>query len=126
MYHAAGAKLKPAGILAGGAALAAADKALDIKLEAGLDERKEAGAQAHRDILLKDLGEHGFHEIYEVRYGYVPVDHHALHLEEGVLVAGVNLLVSEAASGEDCAQRNTLFKVGGVFAKNRVLRRGGS
>lgn len=43
MYHAAGAKLKPAGILAGGAALAAADKALDIKLEAGLDEREEAG-----------------------------------------------------------------------------------
>ena len=125
MYHAAGAKLKPAGILAGGAALAAADKALDIKLEAGLNEREEAGAQAHRDILLENLGEHRLHEIDKVRNGYVLVDHHAFHLEESILVAGVDLLVSEAASGKDGAKRNTFFKVGGVFAKNSVLRRRG-
>ena len=40
-------------------------------------------------------------------------------------MAGVDLLVPEAASGEDGAKRNTFFEVGSVFAKNSILRRRG-
>ena len=64
--HAAGAKLEPAGILARGAALAAAYKALDIKLKARLDEREKARTQPDGDILLEHLREHGLHKVDKV------------------------------------------------------------
>ena len=40
--HSAGAKLKPAAVLTGRASLTAADKAVDVKLKARLNEREEA------------------------------------------------------------------------------------
>ena len=99
--HTAGTKLKPARVLAGGTAVTTANLTVDVKLKAGLDEGEEAGTQTNLNILLKYLGEHSLHKVNKVRDGYVLVDHHTLHLEEGVLVAGVGGLVTEATSGED-------------------------
>ena len=54
MHQAAGQQLHPAGLFAHRAARAAADQALNIELESGLDEGEKAGAQAHRDVAMED------------------------------------------------------------------------
>ena len=101
MDHATGAQLQPAAVLAGGAALAAADLAADIQLEAGFHEGEEAGTQADlQAVVVKDLAEHGLHGVDQVGDGDVLAHHHAFHLEEGVLMAGIGGFVAEAAAGE--------------------------
>ncbi len=49
-----------------GQPIAAADQALDIEFEAGLDERKESRAQPHRHVALEDRGEQRLHEVDQV------------------------------------------------------------
>ena len=66
MYHTAGAKLEPAAVLAGGASLAAADKAVYVKLKSGLHKREKSRTQADLYIALKYLRKHGLHEEYKV------------------------------------------------------------
>ena len=53
--HAAGAKLQPAGVLAGGAALAAADLTVDVKLKAGLDEGEKSGTESDLNVTSEHL-----------------------------------------------------------------------
>ena len=66
MNHTAGAKLKPARVLAGGTALTAANLTVDVKLEAGLDEGEEAGAKSDLNVTLEHLGEHSLHKVDKV------------------------------------------------------------
>ena len=109
-------------MLAGGAALAAADQAGDVQLEAGLNEGEEAGTQAHLDVLAEHFGEHRLHEVDQVGDGDVLVHHHAFHLEEGVLVAGVGGLVAEAAAGEHSLDRHAVVhQIIAVLAVDGVL-----
>src|SRR5699024_4904467 len=98
---------------------AAANQAGDVQLEAGLHKGEEPGPQPHGDVPLEHLGEHGLHKVDQVGDGDVLVNHQALHLEEGVLVAGVGGLVAEAPAGEHRPQG------GAVLAHNGVLGRGG-
>ena len=109
-------------MLAGGAALAAADQAGDVQLEAGLNEGEEARTQAHLDVLAEHLAQHGLHEVDQVGDGDVLVHHHAFHLEEGVLVAGVGGLVAEAAAGEHSLDRHAVVhQIIAVLAVDGVL-----
>ena len=113
-------------MLAGGTALAAADFAVDVKLEAGFYEREKSRAETNLDVALEHLGEHCFHKVNEVRDRDILVHHHTLHLEEGILVAGVGRLVAEAASRENRLDRHAVLgEVLAVLSENRVLCRRG-
>src|SRR6185503_13375935 len=88
--HAAAAGLDPAALLADLAALAAADQAAHVELEAGLDEREVAGPQAHLDVAPEEVPQHRAHAAHEVADGDAFVDDAPLELVEGVLVARVD------------------------------------
>src|ERR1035441_3714686 len=67
--EAAGEEFHPAALLADRTAGAAADEALDVELETGLNEGKVAGTQAHGHFAVEDGGEQGLHEVEQVGDG---------------------------------------------------------
>src|ERR1039458_7374434 len=72
--EAAGEEFHPAALLADRTAGTAADEALDVELEAGLDEGKIAGTQTDRHVAVEDGGEQGPHEVEQVGDGDIAVD----------------------------------------------------
>ena len=95
----------PAGILARRAAFAAAQEAVQVELEARLDEREIAGPQPDLNVALKDLAERYAHNGDEIRDRNILIDDDPFALIERVLVARVDRFVAEAAAGEDRANR---------------------
>ena len=80
----------------------------------------------HLDIPLEHFRQHGFHEENQVGDGNILAHHHALHLEEGVFVAGVGALVAEAPAGKHGLDGHAGFdEPGAVLAVNGVLGGGG-
>ena len=83
MRSAARHDLDPADVLADLAARSAADLALHVYLEAGLDEREEADAHAHVNLVTEDLFENRLDEHHAGGEGEVLVYDERLVLEEG-------------------------------------------
>src|ERR1041385_3722279 len=71
MHQSARQQLHPSALLAHGAAIAAADQALDIELKAGFHKREVAGTQPHRNFATEDRAEQSLHEVNQVRDGNV-------------------------------------------------------
>ncbi len=92
--HAAWHDLDPTYLLADTAALAPADLAAHVDLEAGLHEGEETGAHTRFDRVAKDFFKDGFNE--QVSGGERKVLFHdeGLVLVEGALVAGVGAFVT--------------------------------
>ena len=70
-------------------------------------------------VYIKRFFDGGLHKVDKVGDRDILVYHHTLHLKEGILVASIGGLVSEASAGEDSAKRRA------VLLHNSVLRRRG-
>ncbi len=99
------AHLDPAGVLARGAADAAADEAGDVELDRRLGEGEVARAHAHLALGAEERPEELQHGALEVGQGDAPVDRQALDLEEDRRVGRVGGVAAVAAAGRDHVDR---------------------
>lgn len=125
--HAGAQNLDPAGILAHPAALAAADRAGDVNLAAGLREGEIAGPQADLGLAaIEFLGKDVQHAA-QVRHSDSLVDHQALHLIEDGGVGGVHVVAAVYPARADHADGRLLGEHGahldrrGVGAQNDIV-----
>ena len=123
MDHTGAKDLKPAGVLADAAAIAAAGYATDVDLKAGLNKGKIAGAKPSLDFLPEKLGEKLFKCGHEVGKRDVSVDVDSLDLVEEDVRSSRDVLIAEAAPGGDDPDRGGMgfhradLDVGGVGAE---------
>ena len=76
-----------------------------IEFKAGFDERKKARAKSNLEVAMKDTPQERLHGSDEVRDRDLTINHQALHLVKGVVVAGVGGFMSEAFSRRDHSKR---------------------
>ena len=107
--HAGAHDLQPAGVLARAAALAAAELAVDVDLDAGLGEREEVRPDADAAVRPEELAREVSQGALEVGQRDALVDDQALDLVEHGRVRGVRVAPVHLAEAHDVHRRLLLL-----------------
>ena len=107
--HAGAHDLEPAGVLAGAAALAAAQLAAHVDLDARLGEREEVRPHADGAVGAEELAREVVHRALEVGQRDALVDDEALDLVEHRRVRGVGVAAVDLAEADDVDGRPLLL-----------------
>ena len=128
MHHTCAQDLDPALTLAKSATLAAASKAGNVNLCAGLGEGEVVGTEAAAGILAKLCLCKGLQHALEVAHGNALVNHKTFHLVEQGRVGSIHRVGAVYAAGGDDADRRLLYLHGsrlygrGLRAQQDVIR----
>src|SRR5665647_549429 len=107
--HAGAHDLEPAGVLAGAAALAAAELAAHVDLDARLGEREEVRAHTDGALAAEELLREVVHGTLEIGERDALVDDEALDLVEHRRVRGVGVAAVDLAEADDVDGRPLLL-----------------
>src|SRR5207253_1002035 len=121
-HHAGPENFEPATVLADRTALAAADYAVHIDLNAGLGKREMAAAKAHLAVLTEHAAGEGDQDTFEIGHGDVRADSETLNLMEHDLRACRDRLIAVAHPRQDDPNGFRMVRLHGPNLSWRSMR----